>query len=177
MSRARPGDYNQALMDLGSAICTPRAPKCAFCPVSEICRARIEGDPESYPRKAPPIAKREEDWVILLVQVGDAICVRRRESAGLLGGLYEFASVEGAPSAEEILQFLRESGFESPAIQRELPPSKHVFTHRIWRMRGLLVAAETCAPGFAPAKSLKPLAFPSALRVYREIAAEVLGEA
>ena len=52
MSRSRPGDYNQALMDLGASVCTPRRPDCSFCPIAACCKARELGDPESFPPQA-----------------------------------------------------------------------------------------------------------------------------
>ena len=54
IDRERPGDYNQALTDLGSGICTPRAPKCEKCPIKAFCAARAEGDAEGYPRLPRP---------------------------------------------------------------------------------------------------------------------------
>lgn len=176
IDRNRPGDYNQALMDLGSGICTPRAPKCDCCPISECCLAHLEGDPESYPRKRPPIAKREEDWLILIVKIGNAVCVRRRDEKGLLGGLYEFPAIQNARSKREALAHLRKSGFKNPSVIRHLPASKHVFTHLIWHMQGFLISADAAGAGFAQVSMLDDLAFPTALRVYREIAAEILAE-
>ena len=176
IDRNRPGDYNQALMDLGSGICTPRAPKCDCCPVSECCLAHLEGDPESYPRKRPPIAKREEDWLILIVKIGNTVCVRRRDEKGLLGGLYEFPAIQNARSEREALAHLRESGFKNPSVIRHLPASKHVFTHLIWHTQGFLISADAAGAGFAQVSTLDNLAFPTALRVYREIAEEILAE-
>ena len=88
IDRERPGDYNQALMDLGSGICTPRAPKCEKCPVIAFCAARAEGDAEGYPRLPPPIVKREVDVTVALAYLHGRVLVRRRPSKGLLAGLW-----------------------------------------------------------------------------------------
>jgi A/G-specific adenine glycosylase len=53
LNRRRPGDHNQALMELGALVCLPRAPRCAACPLSGACRARASGAPESFPARRP----------------------------------------------------------------------------------------------------------------------------
>jgi A/G-specific adenine glycosylase len=86
----RPGDFAQAMMDLGATICTPRRPACGLCPWREVCLALCNGDPEPYPFKAP---KKEKP-----VRVGAAfvafdgagrILLRKRPESGLLGGMTE----------------------------------------------------------------------------------------
>jgi A/G-specific adenine glycosylase len=61
-----PGDWNQAMMELGATICTPRAPQCLLCPVAKFCRARASGDPESFPEKRK---KREPVQIVLAAAV------------------------------------------------------------------------------------------------------------
>ena len=174
MNRQRPGDYNQALMDLGASVCTPKVPDCCGCPIATHCRARAAGDPESFPRKQPPVVKREAALTIVLVMNGSGLYVRRRADKGLLGGMYEFAVLEGFPDAQEIPGLLTEAGFARPALIRMLPPSKHVFTHLIWRMQGALVRAEAAPEDYLWTDSLSEFAIPTALRAYREIAEELL---
>ncbi len=176
LSTTRPGDYNQALMDLGAGICTPRTPKCASCPVCEYCQAFSDGNPEDYPKKLPPVAKREEHWAILIVRVGSRICVHRRNEKGLLGGLYEFAAAKDIHSCEEAAEYLRAQGFQNPTFVQSLPPAKHVFTHLIWRMNGFLFSADRAGEGFQCVDSTEGLAFPSALRIYREIAENLMND-
>ena len=174
ISRLRPGDYNQALMDLGASICTPKAPRCGDCPIAAFCRACAAGDPESFPRKQPPIAKREVELTIVLARRGDGLYVRRRPAKGLLGGMYEFAALEGHPGAQQIPALLAEAGFVRPSLVRMLPPARHVFTHLIWRMQGALVQVDAAPEGFLWTDDLSPFAIPTAIRVYREIADELL---
>ena len=176
ISRDRPGDYNQALMDLGASICTPKNPRCEDCPLSPICRACIEGEPERYPLRPAPVPKREENRSVLLAFTLRGVCIRRRAEGGLLGGLYEFPSAEGHLSAVEAAQHLTELGFTNPTEAQILPPAKHVFTHLIWRMQGFAFRCEAAPEGFVEvdADGLRAHALPSALRKYREIALDVL---
>ena len=175
LSRERPGDYNQALMDLGATVCTPKQPRCGRCPVSARCAAFASDAAEDFPRRPAPVPKKEQDWTILLVRRGGGLLVRRRPR-GLLGGLYEFVAVEGHPGAAELPGILAARGFSRARILERLPDAKHVFTHRVWRMQGWLAACDAAPEGCdsVDARGLEALAFPSALRVYREIAGEIL---
>lgn len=167
IDRERPGDYNQALMDLGSGICTPRAPKCETCPVAAFCAARAGGDAESYPRLPPPIARREVEVTVVLAYLGGRVLVRRRPSKGLLAGLWEFPNDSGGTLAQA-LPGARATG--------ELARSRHVFTHLVWNMRGLRAEVDALPEGMraVDAEGLRALPFPTALRVYRQIALEEL---
>ena len=168
IDRERPGDYNQALMDLGSGICTPRAPKCETCPVAAFCAARAGGDAESYPHLPPPIARREVEVTVVLAYLGGRVLVRRRPSKGLLAGLWEFPNFSEG-TLEDTLPGARATG--------ELARSRHVFTHLVWNMRGLRAEAEALPEGMraVDADELRALPFPTALRVYRQIAMRELG--
>lgn len=171
----RSGDYNQALMDLGATICTPKRPKCEACPVAAHCRALRDDAVLEFPRKPAPIVKREQDWTIVLVTFGGRLLVRRRPK-GLLGGLYEFVPVEGHHSQESLADALAAQGFTGIEILERLPDAKHVFTHLVWRMQGWRATCDAAPDGFTPVAraQLEALPFPSALRAYREIAGEIL---
>ena len=172
ISRDRPGDYNQALMDLGATVCTPKSPRCGDCPVAGRCRA-FGGDAVlDYPRKPAPVAKKQQDWTILLMMNKDGKLLVRQRPKSLLGGLYEFVSVEGHPDERALADILSKRGFEGVRLIRPLPESKHVFTHLVWRMRGWLAECDGAPEGYIPVdrERLNALPFPSALRVYREIA-------
>ena len=94
-ARARPGDFAQALFDLGATVCTPRRPACALCPWREGCAARHQGIQEALPRKAPKPARPVRHGVHFLVEdPAGRILVRRRPERGLLGGMLE---VPGTP--------------------------------------------------------------------------------
>lgn len=84
------GDYNQALMDLGAAICTPRSPACPLCPLSDLCQARALGIQEQLPMG---IIRRAVPHIIVtaaILQRSGQVLIAKRPSRGLLGGLWEF---------------------------------------------------------------------------------------
>ncbi|MBN8809009.1 MAG: A/G-specific adenine glycosylase [Sphingomonas sp.] len=83
----RAGDFAQAMMDLGSAICTPRNPRCLLCPLSSHCAARGAGDQEAYPVKPKKAARPQRYGTIFWAQAGDAVLLVRRPPKGLLGGM------------------------------------------------------------------------------------------
>src|SRR5512133_2826301 len=101
LPRTEAGDYNQALMDLGAAICVPKNPRCLICPVMKLCRARANGKQNERPVKLP---KKEVPHYIhaagVIVRSG-RVLLARRPSKGLLGGMWEFPNgrVEGDPLA------------------------------------------------------------------------------
>ena len=88
-TRSRAGDSAQALMDLGSSICTPKKPACALCPLNEDCVARARGDQEIFPRKAPKKTGTLRRGAAFIVTRGDELLVRTRAEKGLLGGMTE----------------------------------------------------------------------------------------
>ena len=178
LSTDRPGDYNQALMDLGSGVCTPKRPKCLICPLLPACRASAEGEPERYPLRPAPVPKREELRTVFLIEAPRGLCIRRRDGERLLGGLYEFPSAEGWLSLEESEALLTEAGYAGMTDFAPLPPAKHVFTHMIWRMQGWRLRAQRAPAELlqADAEALRSRAFPSALRKYREIALEICAD-
>src|SRR5438552_17412228 len=88
-AKSRAGDSAQALMDLGSSICTPKKPACALCPLHDDCAARARGDQESYPRKAPKKTGALRRGAAFVVTRGDELLIRTRAEKGLLGGMTE----------------------------------------------------------------------------------------
>src|ERR1700710_1700500 len=86
---SRAGDSAQALMDLGSSICTPKKPACALCPLNEDCAARGRGDQETFPRKAAKKTGALRRGAAFVVTRGEQLLVRTRAEKGLLGGMTE----------------------------------------------------------------------------------------
>ena len=83
----RPGDWAQALMDLGATICRPKSPLCDRCPVAAHCAARASGAPDSYPRRTAKAARPHRHGVAYVLTRGDEVALVRRPPKGLLGGM------------------------------------------------------------------------------------------
>jgi A/G-specific adenine glycosylase len=111
----RPGDYAQALMDIGATICTPKSPKCLLCPVMEFCKARKNGCEEMLPRKKPKKAKPQKHGeVYWIANDNEEILFIRRGEKEMLGGML------GLPTSE----WKEIKGTKSKNIK-----VKHSFTH------------------------------------------------
>jgi A/G-specific adenine glycosylase len=129
----RPGDLNQALMELGATVCTPRKPDCPRCPVRRACDARARGDAESLPIKTKKQKPRPMRAVAAWIERnGKILCVRRPEK-GLMAGLWELPGGEIAMD-EEGKDRLPDILLEVVGLQIRDPRSvghvEHVFTHR-----------------------------------------------
>ncbi|MBW2494794.1 MAG: A/G-specific adenine glycosylase [Deltaproteobacteria bacterium] len=128
-----PGDLNQALMELGATVCTPRAPRCEGCPVSQFCDARAKGDAHSLPIKARKKAARKVEAVAaLVVRRGKALAVRR-PSRGLLGGLWDLPGGDlaaGETPRAGLRRALRECAGLEISRASSIGTVEHVFTHR-----------------------------------------------
>ncbi|MET3660662.1 A/G-specific adenine glycosylase [Aquamicrobium ahrensii] len=123
----RPGDFAQATMDLGATICTPRRPKCMFCPLRADCDALAAGDPELYPvRLAKPEKPRRRGAAFVAIREDGAVLLRKRPEKGLLGGMTEVpttgwtARLDGETSPDA-------APFPSP--WKRAGQITHVFTH------------------------------------------------
>jgi A/G-specific adenine glycosylase len=106
VSHKRPGDYTQAMMDLGATICTPRSPLCPRCPVCPFCAAFRRGEPERFPIKAPkaprPIRRGDAFVIVKETEGHPHILLRRRPENGLLGGMMEVPCTPWALDLERI---------------------------------------------------------------------------
>ncbi len=98
----RPGDFTQAMMDLGATICTPKKPACALCPWMAPCVARTRGDQETFPRKAPKVEGKLRRGASFVVTRADGrVLVRSRPEKGLLGGMTEVPSTAWSRDFDE----------------------------------------------------------------------------
>ena len=141
--------FNQAMMELGATVCTPREPACASCPIAVQCRARAEGRAQALPRakvrRAAPTVDR-----LALVAVRTrrrAVLLARRPARGLWGGLWEPPCVAG-PAREDAVVAARRAARRfglSLTAPRALPTFTHELTHRRYRFRAVAAAA-TGAP-------------------------------
>jgi len=132
----RPGDWAQALMDLGAVICRPKAPLCERCPVAEACAAHAAGDPGAYPRKTRKADRPHRHGAAFLLAKGDRVALIRRPPRGLLGGMLALPSTDWRAepwSPAEIDRFA-----PVDAAWRSCGEIEHVFTHfsltlQVWR--------------------------------------------
>ncbi len=122
---SRPGDFAQAMMDLGATVCLPRRPRCLVCPLVDACAARTAGVEANLPAKAAKPVKPLRTGVAYWVERADgAVLLRRRLPKGLLGGMVELPSFgwsdDDAPAAVRAL---------SPDWTDLAQPVTHTFTH------------------------------------------------
>lgn len=131
----RPGEFAEALMDLGATVCTPRRPNCGTCPVAEACAARKAGVPERYPVKEKRAAKPKRRGHAYVLAVPGGIMVKRRPDHGLLGGML------GLPGSDWVEGEAADSAAPAapvPADWEMAGEVRHVFTHfeltlTVWR--------------------------------------------
>lgn len=142
----RPGDFAQALMDLGATICTPKRPACALCPWMTPCEARAQGSQELYPKKLKKISgdlRRGAAFVVL--RADDSILLRTRAPQGLLGGMVETPTSAWEPGYEPSRAML-----DAPIEARwqRLPGIvRHVFTHFPLELTVFLAKVPKGTPG------------------------------
>lgn len=142
MPETRAGDFNQALMEIGAMVCVPNgSPKCQECPLSQLCIARQENLTDEIPHKAPKKKRTNEELTILIIKNGTQVGIRKRQTTGLLAGLYELPNIEGHATEETALAWVTDAGFTPLRIQK-LESAKHIFTHKEWHMTGYVVRVE-----------------------------------
>ncbi|MFP5075875.1 A/G-specific adenine glycosylase [Rhizobium sp. YIM 134829] len=162
----RPGDFAQAMMDLGATICTPRKPVCALCPLNALCAAYKAGMPERFPLKLAKKAKPVRYGTAYVAIAPDgAVYLRKRAETGLLGGMTEVPGSDwtSAPQAEPL------SDAPFPADWHEAGAVVHVFTH--FELRLAVYRAEIATPDsrlgngwWQPRSSLMDEALPTVMK-------------
>ncbi len=127
--RQRPGDFAQALMDLGATVCTPRRPGCGACPWSASCLANQAAVQEALPRRAPKAKRPTRHGVVFWATREDGrVLLRRRPENGLLGGMMEFPSTEWRE--QRWRKHLTVDAAPFAAEWHSLPGTvRHTFTH------------------------------------------------
>jgi len=172
-----PGDFNQAMMDLGSGVCTPVGPDCRNCPISRFCLAHERGQETLFPVKAKAKERRIEEKTVLVIIVKDRVLLQKRPETGLLAGLWELPSSDGRLDADAVREQLRSLGLTVGRLLA-LKDAKHIFTHIEWRMKGFLAVCGGDVPeGMIPvtAEELEEnYMLPSAFKVYRTAAMGML---
>lgn len=187
MPSDRPGDFNQAMMELGACVCIPNgAPHCGECPLAGMCAAHAAGTELEYPKKEGKKQRTAEQKTILIVRDAEKVALRKRPPKGLLAGLYEFPSLDGYRSEDEVVKFLSENGLHMIRIT-PLDEAKHIFSHREWHMKGYLVRVdelEPYEPGdgiedwiyIDPVETREKYPIPSAFEAYTKHLQMILGK-
>lgn len=158
----RPGDYAQAVMDLGATVCTVRAPKCGLCPLANRCAARRAGNAADLPKR---LAKKPKPvrhgFVYLARDSTGAVLLERRPDKGLLGGMLGWPTSEWADAPEESPPF--------PGTWVNMPEDvRHTFTHfhLILKVRTAVVSSQSAARklNFTPKDKFRPSVLPTVMR-------------
>lgn len=164
----RPGDWAQALMDLGATVCAPRSPACHLCPLQAYCAAFAMGAPETFPRKTAKPAKPQRFGACFVLTDGQSVLLRRRPDKGLLAAMLEPPGTDWRDrpfSAAEALA-------QAPAAVRweQAGRVRHVFTH--FALELTVYRASGAAPGMIPRAALGEAALPT---LFRKVLALGLG--
>jgi A/G-specific adenine glycosylase len=142
-------DHNQAMMELGATVCTPRNPVCGECPVAKACRGRASEDPERYPLRRPRPAVPHHDVALGVVLRAGRVFIDRRPYGGLLGGLWEFpgGKVEPGETVEQALhrELAEEFGLQV-RVDEALAPVDHAYSHFKVTLHPLLCTFLSCDP-------------------------------
>ena len=167
----RAGDFTQALMELGATVCGPnRKPDCGNCPCRGFCGGAIQGTAEKFPVKLPKKAKREAEMTVFILSCDGKYALQKRPSKGLLAGLWQFPNVPGMLETADALQWAADMGLKPRDILRQVERS-HIFTHIIWKMRGIYLetAEQAGTYQWLTAEQIeKEAALPTAFRQFWE---------
>ncbi len=173
--RGRAGKFNQALMDLGATICTPRNPACGKCPVTRTCAAMRLGLQDKLPIKAKKKSKPHKQIAVGIIWKGKKILIARRFDRDLLGGLWEFPGGhrERGESLEEcVVREVREELGVTVAVVEKFAAVEHAYSHfsitlnafRCRYFRGKPSAIGCAAWKWVSPRELARYAFPAANR-------------
>lgn len=148
--KAKPGEFNQALMELGEVICIPNGkPLCEKCPLAGQCRGHLAERETELPVKPEKKKRRIEKRTILILEHDGKIGITKRPEKGLLAGLWEFPGVEGHLTLSGMRDWLNERGAGGADISR-IQDGKHIFSHVEWHMRGYRIELADAPTEMAP---------------------------
>jgi A/G-specific adenine glycosylase len=166
--KQRPGDYAQAVMDLGATICTPRSPACGICPWVHACAARLAGVQSDLPAKSPKPDKPTRHGTLWLGHKDKAILLERRPDKGLLGGMLGFPGDgwdgQGGPAPAE-------------ANWQDIGEVRHTFTHfhLILRVHTARIDSPPKRGDWHPRQTFRPADLPTVMRKAWDLARDMLG--
>jgi A/G-specific adenine glycosylase len=148
LPRGRAGEFNEALMELGATVCTPRNPRCGACPLSRDCGARRQGEPEGFPRPRRAKTRPLLIWAApALLRADGAVLLRRRGEGELFAGLWDLpsAGVRGDDAAGAARATLAACGVSGRPRLEPCGEVRQVLTHRDLRVLLFRARARTAA--------------------------------
>lgn len=161
-----PGDFNQAMMELGSTVCTPAAPECGRCPVAHLCAALQRGEPSAVPEPSRSKPSRAVTDVSAIVLNEGQVVIGKRPPHGLWGGLWEFPRTT-RQGKESLEQLARQAAQELTGIHVEprepLMQVKHQVTYHAIRLHGYLcdyVSGDLQPSGYQEVRWVEPASLP-----------------
>lgn len=148
LDRDRPGDFNQAMMEFGSLICTPRNPKCGECPFSETCIAFSQNAVNDYPVKSKKIKSEALHIHYFVIRHRGGVYLQKRSASGIWGNMYEFPSVSSSQpiSENKVAEAAAAYGLSKTEESQKSEPVKHLLTHRKLTIHFLEFEPEKYAP-------------------------------
>ena len=174
-STEAPGDFNQALMELGALVCTPGQPDCAACPLQALCLGRQSGNPARLPQKAPKKARKKCELTLCLAQdAAGRWLLQKRGEQGVLAGLWQPPVL-----AEEALDEKKALAAAQKLLPAAVPlkekplKAKHIFTHLEWHMTAYVMAVPCTPPPegcvwASPAQLEQEYTLPGAFKTLRK---------
>jgi A/G-specific adenine glycosylase len=134
LDRARPGEFNQAMMELGATVCLPRKPACAQCPLRETCGARAAGTAAELPVKLRRETAVKLEGTLLIVRRGGRLLLRQREAeASRMAGFWDLPTPADLPGAR---------------VGRELGTIRHTITHHHYTLTVAIAQTRSAISGF-----------------------------
>ena len=169
MPQERPGDFNQALMELGATVCGPnRQPDCENCPCQTFCLGYQRKTAMQLPVKLPKRERKMEEKTVFILSCCGRYAIEKRKEKGLLAGLWQLPNIPGRLESQMALRWVEGLGLKPIQIYAQVE-RKHIFTHIEWRMRGVYVEVEDCAGDFLWASETDmhdEIALPTAFRLF-----------
>ena len=158
LPQGKAGDYNQALMDLGATICTPRSPACGRCPVTSLCAAFQDSLQDQLPVNTEKPAIPHYRVTAAILRRGGCVLIARRPANGLLGGMWEFPGGKVEPGETDAAALARELQEElgiSVTVGDQLGTYHHAYTHFRVTLHACFASADGQEPQALEASELR----------------------
>ena len=170
-----PGDFNQALMELGALVCTPGQPDCTACPLQALCLGRQSGNPARLPQKAPKKARKKCELTLCLAQdAAGRWLLQKRGEQGVLAGLWQPPVLAEEALDEKKALAAAQKLLPAAVLLKEKPlKAKHIFTHLEWHMTAYVMAVPCTPPPegcvwASPAQLEQEYTLPGAFKTLRK---------